>query len=128
TANMPDAGTGNYALVGGTTPTATYNGVSQLGQLVNGNLTVNFYSRSVGVNINTKFGTTNVNTSSSAYFSSGSSSFRGCSGNSQVNGIFTGTLAYRAGLVYSTYVGGTLGNVTGAAAFQRTSGNPYFND
>jgi hypothetical protein len=91
--------------------------------LVNGNLTVDFYSGLVGVNINTKFGTTNVNTSSNASISG--STFRGCNGNSQVNGIFTGTLAYRAGLVYSTYVGGTLGNVTGAAAFQRTSGNPY---
>ena len=124
TANMPNYGSGNYALVGGTTPTATYNGVSQLGQLVNGNLNVNFSNGSVGVNINTKFGTTNVNTSVNASIYSGAS-FRGCSGNSNVNGIFTGVLAYRAGLVYSTYQSG-LGNVTGAAAFQRTSGSPGF--
>ncbi|CAN5725826.1 hypothetical protein BH11PSE7_BH11PSE7_04350 [soil metagenome] len=122
TANMPNIGTGNYALIGGTAPTATYNGVSQLGQLVSGNLTVDFNYGSVAVNINTKFGTTAVNVSNTAYISG--STFRSCSGGPNINGIFTGELAYRAGLVYSTDV--AIGHVTGAAAFQRTAGRPGF--
>ncbi|MBC7436992.1 MAG: hypothetical protein H7332_13105, partial [Bdellovibrionales bacterium] len=124
---MPTGGYGNYSLLGGTAPTATYGSTSQLGQLVSGNLNVNFGNGTVFVNIGTKFGTTAVNIVNQVGYISGST-FRGCSTNNyetNVVGIFTGTSAYRAGLVYSTQSGGPLGTVAGAAAFQRTGSN-YF--
>lgn len=119
---MPTAGTASFGLVGGTAPTATLNGVTQTGQLVSGSLSVNFGTSSVGVNVGTKFGTTNVNVSANATINGSTFATNGCNGNTIINGIFTGNLAYRAGLVYQA-PGTSVGTVNGAAAFQRTSGS-----
>lgn len=120
---MPQYGYANYALVGGTAPTATYNGVSQLGQLLGGSMSVNFGDASLNVNIQTKFGANSVDIYGSATFDGSGTNvarFRGDNCGTSINGIFTGNMAYRAGLVYGTY-DSQVGRVTGAAAFQRTS-------
>lgn len=121
---MPQYGHANYSLIGGTAPTATsYMGVSQLGQLLGGTMFVNFGSGSLDVNIQTKFGDTVVPVYGSASFDGTvrQATFRsGNCSNTSINGIFTGNGAYRAGLVYATQ-DSSLGQITGAAAFQRTS-------
>ncbi|RYX89269.1 MAG: hypothetical protein EOO28_33480 [Comamonadaceae bacterium] len=121
TAQMPLQGQASYALVGGTNPTATGgSGGSQVGTLAGGNMNVNFSTGDVGVNIVTQFangGVININGSASVSGSSFRSYFN--SGNcTEINGVFVGTMAYRAGLVYGANTG--IGRVTGAAAFQRT--------
>ncbi len=124
---MPQYGRANYALIGGTNPTATYNGTSQIGQLVSGNLNVSFTYSTVDVNILTRFGTQDVSISSLAEIQTNSggntATFRSCNGDN-VNGFFTGANAGRAALVYGKNAGGTLGRVAGAAAFQRNSFTP----
>jgi hypothetical protein len=125
TAVMPLQGYASYALVGGTAPTATNTSGTQTGQLVGGSLSVNFYSGTVGVNIDTAFGVNNVNVSATATISGSTFRFNNYSGNcTNINGVFVGTMAYRAGLVYATgdYYSG-IGRVAGAAGFQRTSGS-----
>jgi hypothetical protein len=125
TAVMPQQGYASYALVGGTAPTATNSSGTQTGQLVGGSLSVNFYNRTVGVNIDTKFGVNNVNVSASASISGPTFKFSNFSGNcTSINGVFVGTMAYRAGLVYGTGdFNSGIGRVAGAAGFQRTSGS-----
>ena len=122
--DMPISGTSSYSLVGSTAPTATLNGVTQTGQLISASLNADFYAGSVQAAIATKFGATAVNINQNASFARGSAGFSGSSGPSysgtSVNGFFTGTMASRAGLVYST-TQTQIGNVTGALAFQRSS-------
>jgi hypothetical protein len=118
-AQMPVTGSASYALIGGTAPTATLDGVSQVGQLLGGSLTANFTSSSVQASIDTRFGNTQVNISNQ-YGAIYGASISGCGTNGNITGFFSGAAAYRAGLVYNRDVEG-LGNVAGAAAFQRTS-------
>ena len=132
TNQMPVAGTATYGLVGGSTPTAYLNGVTQTGQLVSGTLNVDFGTSKIGVSIATQFGanTVNINVAQAAgntyngsaisYYSGGNTFNTNSCGPTQINGFFTGNLAYRAGLVYRT-VDSAVGVVNGAAAFQRTS-------
>ncbi len=131
---MPQNGYANYAMVGGTAPTAhAYGGVSQIGQLLSGYLNVDFGYGSVGVRIATKFGDTVVNVNGTAYIQTDSlgntGRFRtdGCS-NVMINGIFTGNQASRAGLVYGKDTDSSLGHVSGAIVFQKTGTTyPYSN-
>jgi hypothetical protein len=130
--SMPQSGYANYAMVGGTAPTAHgYNSPSQIGQLLSGYLNVDFYNGSVGTRIATKFGDTVVNINGTAYIVTDSlgntGRFRtdGCS-NVMINGIFTGNQAARAGLVYGKDTDSSLGRVSGAIVFQKISGNPGY--
>ncbi|MCJ0763586.1 FecR family protein [Variovorax terrae] len=117
-AQMPVSGTANYALVGGTAPTATKDGISQVGQLLGGSLSADFTYGSVSASIDTKFGNTAVTVSSQGASIYGASFSGGCGAN--IRGFFTGNMAYRAGLVYEQN-DGALGKIAGAAAFQRST-------
>lgn len=119
-AQMPLSGAANYAMVGGTAPTATLGGVTQTGQLVSATLSANFGVGSATANIATQFGAVPVTISQSASFTPGTANFSGASTSTAVSGFFTGNQAIRAGLVYST-TNGAIGQVTGAAAFQRSN-------
>lgn len=119
TATMPSSGVASYMLVGGTAPTATLDGVTQTGQLLSANFIANFGTGTVRTNINTQFGTTAVNiTNHPSQISSGYFSGVDPSGTA-ISGFFTGDQATRAGLVY-TIPNSPIGNVTGAAALQRS--------
>lgn len=123
TAVMPLQGQASYTLLGGTAPTLTDSYGTTTGQLVGGSLTVNFATNSVGVSIDTRIGTSNINVSTNAYISG--STFRASNYNGRgctdINGMFVGTMANRAGLVYGSDVIG--GRLSGAAGFQRTWGS-----
>ena len=131
TLNMPTDGTATYNLIGGTPPTATYNGQSIVGTLLSASLQVNFGSGNLQANVSTQFTknnvTTNVSLVESAWISG--NTFSGgfnCGGN--VRGIFVGNAATRAGMVYKQVANagiqnsgnpGNLGTVRGAVALQR---------
>jgi len=120
---MPNTGTANYGLVGGTAPTFTpYSGSSQIGKLVSASMSVNFATSQVtNLNIATQFGSTTVNVAPTSIYMSGSQ-FASCSGTA-VSGVFSGTNAQMAGMSYRTNanIGGNYGNVTGALAMQQIS-------
>lgn len=116
---MPTAGTASYDMVGGTAPTAKLGGTVVTGELVSGSLSANFTSGTAALDIATRFGSTNVNVSASNLTINGSS-IASSAGATSINGFFTGQMAARAGVVYGTD-NATVGRVTGAAAFQRTS-------
>ncbi len=124
----------NYTLSGFTYPTAYNGSVTTVGTLpVTGSLTANFGSGSVSGNMNIPIGGNNyamnwggLGISGSNFGGSGSVSGGGCSGcSSSISGFFAGAAASRAGLVYQFGTGGTLGTVSGAAAFTKTSTSPY---
>ena len=120
---MPLTGTFNYSLIGGTAPTATLSGTTQTGQLINSSLSANFGSGTVTANIGTQFGTIPVNIGQVASFTPGTANFSGSSTSplaTSISGFFSGNHAYRAGLVFNT-THNTLGQVTGAAVFQRSN-------
>lgn len=120
TASMPSSGVASYMLVGGTAPTATLNGVTQTGQLLNANFIANFGTGKVSTNINTLFGQTAVNITNHTSQTNGTAYFSGTdSSRKSISGFFTGEQATRAGLVY-TIPDSAVGNVTGAAALQRS--------
>lgn len=123
---MPSGGIAGYSLIGGTAPTATNGSTTQVGQLVSGSLNVNFSTSTIGLNIVTQFGTQQVSINYTGSESApnriyrNGSTFFSCGSGASINGFFTGYMASRAGLVYQT-IDGTLGRVSGAAAFGRTS-------
>jgi hypothetical protein len=139
TSMMPNSGQGTYSLLGGSIPTATNGATTVSGQLLgNSNLNVNFGSGQVTANIFTQFGSTPVTISETMSIqsynpylsvpaaqplSSNSNTFRTCNdgNNTFINGMFTGDNAYRAGLTFGKDNVPGLGNVRGAAIFQRTS-------
>lgn len=115
-ANMPTSGIGEYALIGGTAPTSSYNGTSTLGTLVGGSFTA-YFGSGFSVTIDTKFNGTQYSISDSGSLSYSGSSFSG----SYTNGMFVGPDANRVGLTYQKNFGGPVGTISGAAAFQQTS-------
>ena len=123
TSQMPYAGSASYSFVGGTAPTATLNGVTQAGQLVSASLNADFGLGTVNAVIGTQFGATPLTVTQQGTFLPGNANFIGGGVASSLTGFFTGNLAARAGLVYSSTENTTLGTVTGTAAFQRSSGS-----
>ncbi len=128
---MPGTGPAEYALVGGTAPTATNGGSSVTGQLVSGSLSADFTAGQVGVQITTRFGEQSVQfnlplkaapNSQPPVLISGSTFASTEGARVSINGFFSGNLANRAGLVYGLD-SGNLGRVTGAAGFSQTSSN-----
>jgi hypothetical protein len=127
---------GTYALSGFTYPTA-YNsstGITTVGTLpVSGSLTANFGGGSVSGNLNIPLAGNNygmswsgLGISGSNFSGSGSVSGGSCSGcTSSIQGFFAGAAASRAGLVYNFGAGGSLGTVSGAAVFTKTSSSAY---
>ena len=117
--------TGTYGLIGGTASfqaLSGYGGVSQIGSVVRGELTVNFFSGSSNINgsVDTRFGSTivNVNLSASVTGSRITSGFP-----NTVNGFFIGAGATRLGMVFNTSNTGALGpgSISGSAGFVQTS-------
>ena len=126
-AQMPGSGIAEYTFVGGTSPTATQGVISQNGQLMAAALTANFSQGAVAATIVTQFNgvlmplsqTASINTATANF--SASSSVNGSQ--TSISGFFTGDQAARAGLVYGV-TNTSVGNITGAAAFQRTNLKP----
>ena len=119
---MPVTGSASYNLAGGTSPTATSNGTTLTGTLVGASLTAYFDGGYVEATVNTRFtpgvgGPVDVTITDLAVISGSRFSSIGC-GNGNVNGFFTGSLAARAGIVYSKS-GTPVGLVRGAAGFNR---------
>ncbi len=130
---MPQYGYANYSLIGGTSPTATYNGVSQLGQLLGAYAGVDFTNANVYLRVDAQFGSTPVTIAGNANMSNGTggnqSSFRSNSCSTvMINGFFVGDMAYRMGATYAKDVSG-LGRVNGAVVLQRAGAitNNYAN-
>ncbi len=119
--DMPRIGSAGYSLLGGTNPTATFNGVTQTGQLLSSShLEVVFnYGGEVNAYIDTRFGGTTASLSGIGVING--SRIQNCGGSAEISGFFTGAGAVRAGIVYQGSHG-TLGTIQGAAAFQRSSG------
>ncbi|MBC7610734.1 MAG: FecR domain-containing protein [Polaromonas sp.] len=122
---MPTSGVATYSNIGGTAPTATLNGMTTTGKLLDALLTADFAKSAVSANIFTRFTSTSgaptdVTVNQSATFARGSANFSGSSSYASISGFFTGNNAARAGLVYNAQVN-ALGNITGAAAFQRSN-------
>jgi hypothetical protein len=113
---MPTSGTGTYTMIGHTTPTSSNGGA---GSLLSASLTANFGVGTIDASVATRFGTTDVNINVTGATIS-DSRFSGSSGSGAISGLFTGYEASHAGYVYTTSHG-TLGTVSGAAAFKQTA-------
>lgn len=119
---MPVTGSASYNLAGGTQPTATNNGTRLTGSLLGASLSANFDLGYVETTVNTRFtssgsGVVDVTITDVANVSGSRFTSAGC-GNGIVNGFFTGSLAARAGIVYSKSAT-PVGLVRGAAGFNR---------
>ena len=130
-AQMPQTGSAQYTLAGGTSPTANYDGDRLVGQLVSAGLSVEFATGLVHAIINTSFvtpnnGTVAVQISDSGYVD-GNQFYAQGNGNSYFSGFFSGNQASRAGLLYYGY-NNIVGNVAGAAAFTRGGVAPSVTD
>ena len=134
-ADMPMTGTANFALLGGTAPTADDGDSIRVGTLVGAGLNVDFNAGRVNAFINTVFtvGEQSVPVQISGYgyvdgtrFYSdeyGSDYYYGETGS--FYGFFIGSQAARAGLVYQGN-GGSVGTVQGAAVFLNTGAGQAF--
>ncbi len=117
--SMPKQGQVAYGLTGGTTPTATRDGVTSYGQLVSGNLIADFSVSQVNLNLLTRFGDTNVPITANGTVTINGANFQGNSCCTSIKGVFAGNQADYAGLVYSTR-SAPLGVVNGSAVFTRS--------
>ncbi|WPB57463.1 FecR family protein [Xylophilus sp. GOD-11R] len=122
--SMPTTGTASYAMVGGTPPVSSTLGA---GTVQSAALAVNFGSGTLSTQLDLGFG-------GASYTVGGNGQFRqtglpaativpaaasGVAIPAVINGIFSGAGALRAGLTYSVTANPVLGNVNGAAVFQR---------
>ena len=129
-AQLPVTGVATYSLIGGTRPTASYNGSSVLvGTLVGASLIADFSSASVYGFVNTEFtkngDTVPVQIRGRADMN-GDATFSGSNyGTGFFEGFFSGAGASRAGLTYGIY-DYTVGDVRGAAVFLNTGGIDAF--
>ncbi len=117
--SMPKVGQVAYGLTGGTTPTATRDGVTTYGQLVSGNLLADFSVSQVNLNLLTRFGEINVPITANGTVTINGANFQGSSCCTSIKGLFAGNQADYAGLVYSTR-SAPLGVVSGSAVFTRS--------
>lgn len=117
TSSIPWTGQATYTMIGHTTPTSTNGGA---GSLLSASLTADFFSGggTVNASVSTKFGATQVDIAKTGMGISGGK-FSGSGTDGSISGMFTGSYAERAGYVFSTNHG-TLGTVSGAAAFKMT--------
>ncbi len=124
TLSMPNTGTFDYNLIGGTAPTALSNGVLQVGTLSSASMTVNFsggYTSINSITINTVFNGTSY--SGNGYGSGSDASFS-TSGSLIVNGIFSGAGAAKAALTYKI-TGTAIGDIKGAAGLAKGAESAY---
>lgn len=115
---MPSEGTATYSMVGGTAPTATFQGTTIAGRLLGATMNVDFSNGSASATINTDFQKNGATVP--VTIQNTSMSVNGawlCGGN--INGFFTGNQATRAGLIYRENTNTDLGTVRGAVALQR---------
>ncbi|OGS91378.1 MAG: hypothetical protein A2Z95_08750 [Gallionellales bacterium GWA2_60_18] len=129
--------TATYSLLGGTRPTSSVQG---LGDLNGGSLTAYFGTGTVNADLQISLPTsgsytisaTGISiTNSTATFSGSIDSVTGscnsgCSGS--ISGFFAGANASRAGVAYSFSDSGTVGSVSGVAAFTKSSSGPDGSD
>lgn len=115
---MPASGSATYSMIGGTVPTATYQGTTIMGRLLGATMSVDFSNQSASATINTDFqksgATVPVTIQNTNMYVNGAWL---CGGN--INGFFTGNQATRAGLLYRKDTGTNLGVVRGAVGLQR---------
>ena len=117
-ADMPITGIATYTKVGGTNPTATLDGTTITGRLLGATMTMDFLIGQGTASVSTDFvkngATIPVSIQDRTVYVNGST-FCG----SNINGFFTGAQATRAGMIYQTDAGGSLGVVRGAVGLQR---------
>ena len=118
------SGTSTYNMLGFTMPTSTTGVIGT--QAVTGQLSVNFSSYQVGVNMTVPIGgKTYVITNTTAWSSGTFNSSFNCGGactNGQLIGFFAGSGASHAGLTYQfldNLPGTDLGKISGAAVFKK---------
>ena len=120
---MPVDGTATYSMVGGTSPTATYNGTTIMGRLLGATMNVDFSNSLASATISTDFqkngATVPVSIQDSNMYVNGAWL---CGNN--INGFFTGNQATRAGLIYRKDTNTALGVVRGAVGLQRGAITP----
>ncbi|MEO8856039.1 MAG: FecR family protein [Burkholderiaceae bacterium] len=128
---MPVTGTAQYALAGGTPPTAydSDSGVFRTGQLVSAGLNADFTNARVNAFINTRFtmadGPVSVAIGGSGTISGSWFESHYSESNGQYSGFFSGAGAGRAGLIYQAQ-DDALGYVQGAAGFQSEGAGDAF--
>ena len=122
-AQMPIEGTATYTMVGGTSPTATYNNTTIMGRLLGATMNVDFSNSRASTTISTEFqhggATVGVSVQDTNMYVNGAWL---CGNN--INGFFTGNQATRAGLIYRKDTGTDLGVVRGAVGLERGAITP----
>ena len=120
---MPTSGTASYTVIDGSAPVSSRLGT---GTLNSGTMAVNFNVATVAAQLNLGFGGNNYTVNGNGQFRQAGQAAAvivptgGATGISAViNGVFSGPAAYRAGLAYGIVNNATLGNVNGAAVFQK---------
>ncbi len=122
--SMPNTGTFEYNLIGGTAPTASSGGTILVGSLASASMTVNFsggYTSINNVTVNTVFN--GVSYSGNAYGSGTGATFS-ASSSMNVNGVFSGDGASKAALTYKI-PGTAIGNITGAVGMSKGADTSY---
>ena len=120
---MPIAGTATYSMVGGTSPTATYNGTTIMGRLLGATMNVDFSDSRASTTISTDFQKNGVTVPVSIQDTNMYVNGAWLCGNN-INGFFTGNQAARAGLIYRKDTNTDLGVVRGAVGLQRGAITP----
>lgn len=131
--DMPMTGVAQYSMISGSAPTSSYNGVSIMGRLAGASLSVDFFNGSGTATVNTVFreatSPVNVNiTNEPINFGRGNARFNSGFCGNNISGFFVGSQATRAGMVYSTQAGSSLGTVSGAVGLQRGAITPGPNE
>ena len=121
--SMPTSGTASYTVIDGSAPVSSRLGA---GTLNSGSLSVNFNAATVAAQLNLGFGGSNYTVNGNGQFRQAGQAaavivpVAGATGiQAVINGVFSGPNAYRAGLAYGVINNTTLGNVNGAAVFQK---------
>lgn len=124
TNQMPSSGTATYSMVGGTTPTATYEGTTIMGRLLGATLNVDFANPGASSAVVSTDFQHNGATVPVMIQSNGLSIFGAAFCGPNVSGFFTGDQATRAGMLYHKDTQSTLGIVRGAVGLERGAITP----
>lgn len=124
TLSMPNTGTFDYNLIGGTAPTAVSGGTTLVGTLTGASMTVNFsggYTSINNVTVNTVFNGTTYSGSSSGS-GSGASFSDSASSAMNFNGVFSGSGASKAAFTYKI-LDTAVGDIKGAVGMNKGAEN-----
>ena len=124
--SMPNTGTFNYNLIGGTAPTAVSGSTTLVGTLTGASMTVNFsggYTSINSVTVNTVFNGTSY--SGNSYGSGNGATFSdSASSTMNFNGVFSGSGAAKAAFTYKI-LGTAVGDIKGAVGMSKGAESTY---